>query len=115
MSNTEQDNATLGGRLRIAREQAGLSQGQVAKMMSLHRPSISEIEAGHRKVSANELATFADFYGVDVDWLLKGDGGHRDLARVELAARELAKMKPEDIDRLLNLLATLRTSEDSRS
>ena len=32
-------------RFRQAREQAGLSQGQAARLMKVHRPTISEIEA----------------------------------------------------------------------
>ena len=40
----------IGGRLRMARETAGLSQGQVAKRLKMHRPTISEIEAGRRRV-----------------------------------------------------------------
>ena len=50
---------SLAYRLRIAREHAGLSQGQVAKLMDYHRPTISEIEAGRRKVSAQELTRFS--------------------------------------------------------
>ena len=38
----------IASRLRSAREMAGLSQGQVAKMLGMHRPTISEIEAGRR-------------------------------------------------------------------
>ena len=38
-------------RLREARRLAGVSQGQVAKMLGLHRPAVSEFEAGNRKVS----------------------------------------------------------------
>jgi hypothetical protein len=33
-----------------------------------------------------------------------------DDARVQLAARELGKLKPEDLDRVLHLLAALRGS-----
>ena len=33
-------------RLKEARKLAGLSQGHVAKMLGLHRPSVSEMEAG---------------------------------------------------------------------
>lgn len=58
----------LAERLRIAREQAGLSQGQTAKLLDLHRPTISEIEAGRRKVKAEELAQFGEAYGVSVAW-----------------------------------------------
>ena len=55
--------------LRTAREAAGLSQGQVAKILDLHRPTVTEIEAGRRKVSGEELARFAALYRVGVEWL----------------------------------------------
>jgi transcriptional regulator with XRE-family HTH domain len=97
-------------RLKEARKLAGLSQGQVAKMLGLHRPSLSEIEAGNRRVSADELARLAEIYDVSVVWLL-GDAPETIDAqdpRLELAARELSKLKPEDLERLLKLLAAMR-------
>lgn len=100
----------LAGRLRIAREQAGLSQGQVAKMLGMHRPTISQIEAGVRRVQAEELTRFAEVYHVSVAWL-SGEGRRSDdphQAKVELAARELAKLKKDDLDRVLALLSSLR-------
>src|SRR5438309_901387 len=63
----------IAARLRAAREQAGLSQGQSAKVVGLHRPAITEIEAGRRGVSAEELATLADAYGVDANWLVAAE------------------------------------------
>jgi transcriptional regulator with XRE-family HTH domain len=57
---TEELKKQIASRLRLARENAGLSQGQVAKKMNLHRPTVSEIEAGRRRVSAEELARFAE-------------------------------------------------------
>jgi transcriptional regulator with XRE-family HTH domain len=97
-------------RLRAAREHAGLSQGQVARLLQLHRPSVSELEAGRRSVSAEELAEFARIYDVSVSWLVgeESDGQEQIDPRVELAAREIQKLKPEDLDRLLALLSTLR-------
>jgi transcriptional regulator with XRE-family HTH domain len=98
-------------RLRLAREQAGLSQGQVARMMRMHRPTVSEIEAGRRRVSAEELAAFARMYEVSVSWLAGSDPEDKELdARATLAARELAKLKPKDLDKILHLLATMRKS-----
>jgi transcriptional regulator with XRE-family HTH domain len=99
----------LASRLRLAREQAGLSQGQVAKLMDMHRPTISEIEAGRRRVSGEELAEFASHYDVSTSWLV-GEGKENDsrLDRINLAARELAKLRDEDVDKLLNLLRTFR-------
>src|SRR6266487_1109678 len=60
----------LGQRLRHAREDAGLSQAQAAKLLGLHRPAITEIEAESRKVSAGELRNFASLYHVSTSWLL---------------------------------------------
>jgi len=100
----------IAARVRLAREQAGLSQGQVAKLLELHRPTISEIEAGRRRVSAEELAAFAKLYDVSIAWLATGtsslDTKHAD--RIQLAARELSKLKPDDMNAVLNLLRTLR-------
>lgn len=101
----------IASRLRLARERAGLSQGQVAKLVDMHRPSISEIEAGRRSVTAEELATFARIYSVTVGWV---SGEPRDPAadRLELAARELSKLKPGDVDLLLDLLTSLRSKPE---
>jgi transcriptional regulator with XRE-family HTH domain len=96
-------------RLRTARELAGLSQGQVAKELGLHRPSVSEMEAGRRRVSAEELARMADLYAVDLAWLAGGEAvSDGNQARVELAARELSKLREEDLDRVLKVLSALR-------
>lgn len=48
----------LGERLRQARDAAGLSQGQVARLLKMHRPTITDMESGSRKVTAGELARF---------------------------------------------------------
>jgi transcriptional regulator with XRE-family HTH domain len=104
--------SALNERLRVAREQAGLSQGQVAKMMIVHRPTISEIEAGRRRVTAQELAEFARIYDVSISWLSGSDetDGIGD-DRVRLAARELAKLNREDLDRIMHLLAMMRKAK----
>lgn len=99
----------LAERLRTARDMAGLSQGQVAKRLGIHRPSVSEIEAGRRRVSAEELAELADLYAVDLSWLAGVDAVPDEYqTRVELAARELSKLREEDLDRVLKVLSALR-------
>ena len=107
MAETDSTREAIARRLRAAREQAGLSQGQVARLLDYQRPTISEIEAGRRKVSAEELARFADLYKVSVSWLTLSKSEIPE-PNVELAARELAKLKKEDLDRILQLLRTLR-------
>ena len=97
-------------RLALARKQAGLSQGQVAKILNFHRPTISEIEAGRRNLTAEELKIFSNIYGVSVEWLISEKENPFDIneEKIELAARELAKLKQEDLDKVLNLLSSLR-------
>jgi transcriptional regulator with XRE-family HTH domain len=104
---------TLPARLRAAREQAGLSQGQVAKMMGPHRPSISEIEAGRRKVSANELTQLARIYAVSISWLTEAEdqASGETSARIELAARGLANLKRDDLNKVIALLNALRDAD----
>lgn len=56
------DRKQLAERLREAREGAGLSQEEVAQKLGLPRPAISQIENGHRRVEALELARLAKLY-----------------------------------------------------
>src|SRR6516164_2643466 len=104
----ESKRQAIAARLRAAREQAGLSQGQAAKVLGVHRPAITEMEAGRRIVSAEELAALADAYGVSVNWLVEAKRADPVRDRMELAARELGKLKAEDLDRLMQLLSTLK-------
>ena len=110
MSSSEAVRAEVAQRLRSAREMAGLSQGQVAEMMKLHRPTISEIEAGRRKVSSEELTEFASIYRVSTSWVLgeKGPVGEEEDPRVLFAARELAGLSEADLDRLFKVIAAIR-------
>ncbi len=100
----------IADRLRTARERAGLTQGQTAKLMNMHRPTISEIEAGRRRVAADELARFAELYGVSVAWLAGSREDEPDLTDPQLAvvARELGKLKPEDFDRVMKFIAAVQ-------
>ena len=90
----------IASRLRTAREMAGLTQGQVATRFGWHRPTVSEIEAGRRRVSAEELVALADLYGVNIAWIVMESGEDGISDRAKLAARELGKLKDEDLERL---------------
>lgn len=113
MSNTD-EKVKIGARLRWAREQAGLSQGQVAKLFEVHRPTISQIEAGERSLKADEVTRFADLYEVDDEWILRGDDAlaDKDDPRIELAARELRKLSRKDLDTILRLVRVLKTNKE---
>jgi transcriptional regulator with XRE-family HTH domain len=107
--NPKQDVAS---RLREARALSGLSQAQVAAKLNFHRPTISEIEAGRRSVPAEELKQFAELYGVTVSWLVgeQSDAKKDGAENLLMAARELGKIREEDLDRLLRVIRMVRTS-----
>lgn len=100
----------IASRVKLARERAGLSQTQVAKLLCVHRPTISEIEAGRRKISADEIAQLADLYDVDVAWLLDNKQSEFDETheKMQLAAREFSKLNPDDAERLYDILSMIK-------
>jgi transcriptional regulator with XRE-family HTH domain len=107
--------ATIAARMRAAREAAGLSQGQVARKLKMHRPTISEIEAGRRTVTAEELPVFGKMYGVETWWLACAEPEEKldaDMAKYHLAARHLSKMKQSDFDRLMELIQMMRSEQE---
>ena len=110
MSNVEDPRQAIAARLRLGREMAGLTQGQVAKIRGWHRPTVSEIEAGRRRVSADELTSLAELYGVSVSWIVEEENSLSS-DRARLAARELGNLRDEDLDRLLEVIRSLRTSQ----
>lgn len=98
-------------RIREARELSGLSQGQAAKRLELHRPTISEIEAGRRSVKADELSTFATLYGVEVAWLTTGESEEVKVTKEILAAaRELSSMSEDDLKTLISTIKIIKST-----
>lgn len=107
--------AAIASRLKCAREQARLTQAEVASALGLHRPAVSQIEAGRRSVSAEELAILAKLYAVNVSWLLDIREPDPDRDRVELAAQVLSKLPQEELERLLTALRGSGTRRGSRT
>jgi len=93
-------------RLKEARISSGLSQAQAAKQLGLQRPAISEIEAGNRKVSAEEIIQFANLFKVDSNWLLLKDSV-QETEQFKLAARELEKLSEDDLKKVMDILKIL--------
>lgn len=103
----------IADRIKEARQLSGLSQGQAAKMLEMHRPTISEIENSNRKVSATELAQFAEIYEVSINYLM-GEGPDQmnpSDPRLQLAARELSKLSPDALNSLMRALAVIQVND----
>ncbi|MBI1882784.1 MAG: DUF4065 domain-containing protein [Chlamydiae bacterium] len=60
----------LGQKIKELRSQSGLSQQDLADELGVPRPSISRMEAGERKISAEELIKLAHLFNVSVENLL---------------------------------------------
>lgn len=98
----------LSKKLKTARENAGLSQGQVAKILGIHKLTVDEIEADRRDVSSDELAKFSDIYEVSIEWLMSSEEDNEFKEKVKLTARGLSNLKKEDLNVVVNLLSTLK-------
>ncbi len=65
--------ASIGARIARLREQQGWSQRALARWVGIDQSAVSRIEAGHRRLSAEELQRFAGAFHVTADVLLMGD------------------------------------------
>lgn len=61
-------------RLRRAREEAGLSQEDVAKLLGRPQTWVSKCELGERRVDFVELQDLAFAYGKTLDWFAMAAG-----------------------------------------
>jgi transcriptional regulator with XRE-family HTH domain len=61
----------IGNRIRVLRKAVGMSQERLAELLKVSRPTVSQIENGDRKVSAEELMKLADIFNTSTDSLLR--------------------------------------------
>lgn len=61
---------SLGLKIRKLREEAGLSQDKLSKLLNISRVSLSQIESGVRKTSAEEIANLSKIFDIPTDILL---------------------------------------------
>jgi addiction module HigA family antidote len=60
----------IGKKLKKLREQLGMSQQKLARLLGVSRPTISQIEHGERRIYAEELVKLSEIFGFSVDSLL---------------------------------------------
>ncbi len=91
-------------RLARAREQSGLTQAQVARMLGFDSPAtISHYESGLRTLSVETLLKLCDIYGVSAVWTITGTNPDFDPAPFFEAAHK-AKVAAGDFDKMMDLL-----------
>lgn len=63
--------------IRVSREEAGMTQQELANALDLHRPAVSAIEAGIRDLSVTEAFIVAKRLGVEVKAIAFGSNSAR--------------------------------------
>lgn len=106
--------ANLGNRVRTARRDAGMSQGQLATALSTTQSAISLYEAGQRSVGIDMLLNVARILNRPLHYFLGEDGDMLYVKDSDIAAliSELER-HPEDLPELLaywNFLRWRRTT-----
>ena len=66
--------ATLGDRITAAREQAGLTQAEVARRLGVRHATLTAWEADGSEPRANRLQMLSGLLGVSLRWLMTGEG-----------------------------------------
>jgi transcriptional regulator with XRE-family HTH domain len=100
-----EDTDNLGDRVRFLREQAGLSQEDLSKVLRVDRTVISNLEHGRRELRVEELLKLSQFLGVSPGQLLGTEAlpevalepqkqvSHRQALRIHVPAKNVRKFK----------------------
>lgn len=104
MKNIDVKNETIGKNIKIAREEAGISQLALAKALGFESATaISFIESGERKISAENLAMLAKILHRDVKFFFGQENTPIDVQVALRADKDLNKEDREAIMRFIEL------------
>lgn len=125
------EQAEMGSRIALAREDLGLTQAELAGALGLDRTAIAKIESGRRTVSAAELVRLGAVLDRPIDWFVvksppavvsrredPAAGGRSGLLdrQIERLARDIAFLEtdgvlPPVVERRLEVPATVADAE----
>ena len=119
------DAATFGDRVAAARENAGMSQGQLARRMGVKKSTLVGWEQDLSEPRANKLSMLSGLLNVSMSWLLTGEGDDLSgptedtlgediaaIARELRSLREDLRAQAERAGRLEKTLRRLVTSQE---
>lgn len=97
-------NTQIGQRIQLSREQAGLTQEQLAEKLGLSTQFISTIERGIYGASLETIVKLCDVLDISSDWLLLG---RRSTASTQAIAARLSSLSEEQLVAADRLIADL--------
>ncbi len=101
----------LNEKLKKLRKELKLSQQYVADVLNIHRTTITAIESGTRKVTAEELKAFSELYGVTTDELLYDKKVDEDIKMFARTFSELSELDKKEILNLIEFKKKLRRQQ----
>lgn len=99
--------AKLGQKIKEIRQSKGLTQDNLAEMVSCNTSHISNIENNHTKVSLNVLLAIANSLNTSIDYLLSQQYENISLALDNEIIRALAECDIENKERILRIIKVL--------
>ena len=94
----------IGDRLRLRREELGMTQREAAKLLEISETFYGEIERGNRRLSIERLILVHERMDMSLTWLLAGE---KPVAIPEGITRQLPEEKTERMEQLFLDLAKL--------
>ena len=105
------DYAAMGGRIRNARQAAGLSQSELAERCCQSISFLGHIERGTRKMSLETLVAICDILNLSADYLLQDELPGSDAVIGNIIAA-VKKQGPYQYDRYLTIIKALAEISD---
>ena len=100
----------IGARLRQARLERKLTQGQLAEAAGISISFLSNLENGRQPMNIKTLVSLLDCLNISADWLLNnGTDSANHAAAIEIE-KELASCTPKEREMILRLIYLMKES-----
>ena len=93
-------NISIGNRIRISRENAGLTQEELAERLNLSAQFISTIERGVAGASLATIISLCEVLNVSTEWLLRGIEATPSTNHIAAKMATLSKSQLAVVDKL---------------
>ncbi len=98
----------IGARIKKARLDSGMTQGQLAEAVGISVSFLSNIEVGRQAMNVRTLLAISNALNVSADWLLNTETDFGNRAVSEEIERELSTCTPRERDAILRLVQLMK-------
>ena len=101
------DNRRIGARVKAARKNLGLTQGELAERIDLSENAVAKLENGFMAASLQTLVKLGNELGVTMDYFLAGESAERDESE-ELALAQVRGLDRREMALVIKVISALR-------